>query len=152
MTKYLTEQGLEKLKKELDYLEKVKRKEVSERIKEAIAQGDLSENAGYDTAKEEQGFLERRIKELKEIISQAKIIEKKQDGKIDIGSFVSLKSDKEKKTFQLVSPEEVDILKNKISFKSPLGNAIFKKQKGDIVKIETFDGPKNYKIVDVSNK
>ena len=146
MKKYLTREGLEKLKKELGYLEKIKRKEISEMIKQAVSQGDLTENAGYDAAKEEQGFVERRIRELKTIIAQAEVIEKKENGKIQLGSFVFLKSSEGKEKFQIVSPEEADILNNKISFKSPLGEALLNKKKGNIVRINTPDGKKEYKI------
>ena len=166
MVKYLTKEGLEKLKKELDYLEKVKRKEISERIRHTVSQGDLKENAGYDAAKEEQGFIEGRIKELKEILSQAKIIEKREGNKVQIGSFVCLESFEEDKSssrpsprkrgseaegesFQVVGPEEADILQGKISFKSPLGSAILNKKKGDIVKIDTPEGRKEYEIVEI---
>ena len=157
MAKYLTAEGLQKFKKELDYLEKVKRKEISERIRHTASQGDLKENAGYDAAKEEQGFTEGRIKELKEIISQAKVIEKKEDNKVQIGSLVCLKSFEEDKSsshegekiFQVVGPEEADILQGKISFKSPLGMAILKKKKGDTVKINAPEGKKEYKITEI---
>ena len=149
MVKYLTKEGLEKFKKELDYLEKVKRKEISERIRHTTSQGDLKENAGYDAAKEEQGFIEGRIKELKEILSQAKIIEKREGDKVQIGSFVCLESDEGEKSFQVVEPEEADILQGKISFKSPLGSAILNKKKGDIVEIDTPDGRKEYEIVEI---
>ena len=167
MTKYLTPEGLEKFKKELDYLENVKGREISERIKEAASQGDLSENAGYHAAKEQQGFLAGRIKELKAIISRAEVIEKKDSDKVRIGSFVSLKSLKEdkssfhpsprergsenegKENFLIVEPEEADILNNKISFKSPLGEAILNKKKGDVVKINTLEGKKEYKIIKI---
>jgi len=137
------------MKKELEYLEKVKRKEVSEKIKYTASQGDLSENAGYDAAKEEQGFVEGRIKELKDIIAQAKVIEKKESGKVQIGSFVVLNSDEGKNKFQIVSPEEADILKGKLSFESPLGAALLNKKKGDIVKIDTPGGLKEYKINEI---
>ena len=149
MPKYLTPEGFEKMKKELEYLEKVKRKEVSEKIKYTASQGDLSENAGYDAAKEEQGFVEGRIKELKDIIAQAKVIEKKESGKVQIGSFVVLNSDEGKNKFQIVSPEEADILKGKLSFESPLGAALLNKKKGDIVKIDTPGGLKEYKINEI---
>ena len=137
------------MKKELEYLEKVKRKEVSEKIKYTASQGDLSENAGYDAAKEEQGFVEGRIKELKDIIAQAKVIEKKESGKVQIGSFVVLNSDEGKNKFQIVSPEEADILKGKLSFESPLGAALLNKKKEDIVKIDTPGGLKEYKINEI---
>jgi transcription elongation factor GreA len=167
MSKYLTPEGLKKFKKELDYLENIKRKELSETIKDAASQGDLKENAGYHAAKEEQGFVEGRIKELKGILSQAKVIEKKDSDKIQIGSFVSLESfeedksssrpsprkrgseDSEKDGFQIVEPEEADILDNKISFKSPLGNAILNRKKGDIVEVDTPGGKKEYKIIKI---
>jgi len=149
MVKYLTSEGLEKLKKELEYLEKVKRKEVSERIRHTASQGDLKENAGYDAAKEEQGFIEGRIKELKEIVNQAKVIEKKENGRIQIGSFVGLSSGGEKEKFQIVSPEEADVLNNKISFKSPLGEQLLGKKKGESVKFDAPGGKKEYKITEV---
>ena len=149
MIKYLTAEGLKKLKKELEHLEKVRRKEISERIRHTAAQGDLKENAGYDAAKEEQGFVEGRIKELKETINQAKVIEKKENDRVQIGSFVSLTSDGEKQKFQIVSPEEADVLNNKISFKSPLGEQLMDKKKGKIVKVDAPDGEKEYKIIEV---
>jgi len=149
MTKYLTPEGLENFKKELDYLEKVKRKEISERVGEAASQGDLKENAGYDAAKDEQGFVEGRIRKLKEILSQAGIIEKKESNKVQIGSFVCLESEEGKRSFQVVEPEEADVLQGKLSFKSPFGSAIFNKKKGDIVKINTPEGKKEYKIVEI---
>ena len=149
MTKYLTEEGLKKLKKELEYLEKIKRKEISERIRHTASQGDLKENAGYDAAKEEQGFTEGRIKELKEIINQAKVIKKGKNGLVEIGSSVSLNSDGEKEKFQIVSPEEADILNNKISFKSPLGEELMGKKKGEKVKIDTPEGKKEYNIIEI---
>jgi len=149
MVKYFTAPGLEKLKKELDYLERVKRKEVSERLRHTASQGDLKENAGYHAAKEQQGFVEGRIKELKEILSQAKIIEKKGGDQIQIGSFVCLESDEGEKTFQLVGPEEADILQGKISFESPLGGAILKKRKGDVIEIDAPEGKKKYEIVEI---
>ncbi len=149
MIRHLTPEGLEKIKKELEYLEKIKRKEVSERIRQAASQGDLKENAGYDAAKEEQGFVEGRIKELKEIIAQAKLIEKKESNKVQIGSIVSLNSSEGEEKFQVVGPEEADILNGKISFKSPLGEAILNKKRGDTIKINTPGGKKEYTIIEI---
>jgi transcription elongation factor GreA len=149
MTKYLTLDGLAKLKKELEYLEKEKRKEVSEKLRQAVSQGDLSENAGYDLARDEQEFVERRIKELKETIAQVKIIEKEKSNKVQIGSLVSLKSKEGKEEFQIVGSEEVDVLNNKISFQSPLGEAILNKQEGETMKINTPGGEKEYKILKI---
>jgi len=149
MTTYLTREGLENLKKELEYLEKVKRKEISEKISHAVSQGDLTENAGYDAVKDEQGFVEEKIKELRKIIGQAEIIEKRESDKVQTGSFVYLSSSEGKEKFQIVSPEEADTLKNKISFESPLGKAILGKKEGNVVKISTADGKKEYKIIKV---
>lgn len=131
-------------------MENVKRKELSEIIRDAASQGDLKENAGYHAAKEEQGFIEGRIKELKGILSQAKVIERKDIDKVQIGSFVSLESDSGKDGFQIVEPEEADILNNKISFKCPLGKAILNRKKGDTVKVDTPGGKKEYKIIKVA--
>ena len=150
MVKYLTKQGLEKFKKELDYLEKTKRKEVSERIRHTASQGDLKENAAYDAAKEEQGFLEARIKELKKILSQAEVIDKKQTDKVCVGCFVSLKTSQGQEKFQIVESEEADILNNKISFKAPLGKAILNKKKGDVVWLDLPDGKEKYEIFEIS--
>jgi len=149
MTKYLTLDGLAKLKKELEYLEKEKRKEVSEKLRQAVSQGDLSENAGYDLARDEQEFVERRIKELKSTIAQVKIIEKEKTNKVQIGSFVSLKSKEGKEEFQIVGSEEADVLNKRISFLSPLGEAILNKQEGETVKINTPGGEKEYKVVKI---
>ena len=146
MAKYLTQDGLEKLNKELEYLKNTKRKEVAEKLKQAISQGDLKENAGYDAAKDEQGFIEGRIRELKGIIGQAEMIEKKESNKVQIGSLVFLSSNDGEEKFQLVGPEEADILENKISFESPLGKALLNKEKGDIIKVNTPGGKKEYKI------
>ncbi len=147
MTEYLTKEGLENLKEELRVLETEKTKEVSEKLKAAIEQGDLSENAAYDAAREEQGLLESKIRELRSIISQAKIISGKSNGKIEIGATVILFSKDGKEEFLLVGPEEADILNNKISFKSPLGSALLGKKKGDVVDIDTPSGKKQYKIL-----
>ena len=147
--KYLTQEGLEKFKKELERLKTVARKEVAIKLKEAIAQGDLKENAGYDSAKDEQGFIEARIRELKGIIANAEVIEKKESNKVEICSCVSLSSVHGEDKFQIVAPEEADILENKISFKSPLGEALLNKKKGDVVKINTPSGKTDYKIVNI---
>ncbi|MDD5144919.1 MAG: transcription elongation factor GreA [Candidatus Pacebacteria bacterium] len=149
MAKYLTLEGLEKLKKELDYLKNVKRKEVSERIRHTASQGDLKENAGYHQAKEDQGFVEGRIKELSDIVAQAQVISKKGNDNIQIGSWVFLDSADGKESFQIVGPEEADVLSGKISFKSPLGEALLNRKKGEKIKFNSPGGEKNYKIVKI---
>lgn len=149
MVKYLTPEGLEKLKKELEHLEKVERKEVVEKIRDSAAQGDLKENAGYHAAKEDQSFIEGRIIQLKEIINQAKVVGKKEGGGVQIGSVVSLESEDGKEKFQVVESEEADILSGKISHKSSLGEALLDRKKGDTVEFETPDGVKKCKILGV---
>jgi len=146
MVKYLTPEGLEKLKKELEHLKTVERKEVLKRIKHAAAHGDLKENAGYHAAKEDQGFIEGRIIKLSEVIAQAQIIKKEKNDQVQIGSIVSLESSDGKDKFQVVEPEEADISARKISLKSSLGEALLGKKKGDLVKFNTPDGLKEYKI------
>lgn len=149
MAEYLTKDGLNKLKEELNYLEKTERKNVSEKLKQAISEGDLSENAGYEDAKEKQNFIEKRIKELKEIIAQTVIIEKKESDKVRIGSFVFLETNESREKFQIVGSAEADVLKGKISYESPLGKAILNKKKGEVIKISTPDGQKEYKIIEI---
>lgn len=149
MAKYLTPEGLEKLKKELEHLENVGRKNVTKRIREAAAHGDLKENAGYHAAKEDQSFIEGRIIQLKDIISQAKVVDKKKGGAVQIGSVVSLESEDGKEKFQVVEPEEADISTGKISHKSSLGENLLNKKKGDTVEFKTPGGVKKYKILEV---
>lgn len=149
MAKYLTQEGLEKLKKELEHLEKVARKEVVKKIRDSAAHGDLKENAGYHAAKEDQSFIEGRIIQLKDIVSQAKLISKKQGGPVRIGSVVCLGSEDGKEKFQIVEPEEADISAGKISQGSSLGRALLGKKKGETVEFEIPDGTKKCKILDV---
>lgn len=152
MEKYLTKNGIEKIKKELEHLENVKRKEVIEKIKHAVSQGDLRENAGYATAKEEQSFIEGRIKELKSIISQAKVITKTNNEKVHLGSTVYLESKQGKEKYQIVSGEEANILQGKVSFNSPFGRALLAKKQGDVVKINTPLGKSEYKIIKITQE
>jgi transcription elongation factor GreA len=149
MAKYLTKDGLDNLKKELERLEKVERKEVAERLKHAISFGDISENAAYDEAKEALGFLEGKILELKETICSAKIIEKNGAKVVQIGSLVSLVSKGEKEEFQIVGPEEADVFKGKISYESPLGKILMGKEKGAKVVLKTPGGQVNYEITGI---
>ena len=149
MKKFLTKEGLERLKGELEYLEKFRRKEVAEKMKDAIAQGDLSENASYEAAKEEQSFVEGKIRELRAIISQAEIIDGVHDDVVRPGSIVVLKSKDGIEEFKIVGPEEADILKGKISFQSPLGEALLNKTKGMKVEITTPGGKNSYSIEEV---
>ena len=151
--KYLTKEGLKKLKEELNYLEIVKRKEIAAKLTHAIGFGDLSENAAYDEAKESQGFLEGKIRELKEIIAQAKIIQKSSSvekaGKVQIGSTVLVSWDSQKEKYQIVGAEEADILAGKISHSSPLGKVLLDRLAGEVVKFESPGGIVEYRIIKV---
>lgn len=150
MTKYLTPEGLKKLKQELDYLKNIKRKEIAGEIKYSASFGDLKENAAYDMAKEDQGFVEGRIAELGEIIGQAKTIKKKNNARIQVGSTVFIKCGKTKERFQIVEPEEVDVIKGMISYQSCLGKALLNRVKGETVDVETPGGTKEYKIIQIA--
>ncbi len=149
MIKHLTKEGFEKLKKELDFLKNVKRKEVAEKINLAAAFGDISENAAYDAAKEEQGFLEGRIADLTKTVSQAEIIKSKKTGKVQIGSFVQVALNNDKEKFQLVEPEEVDVMEGKISYKSPLGERLLGQIKGNKVVVFASGKKLEYKVLEV---
>jgi len=148
----VTKEGLAKLKEELEYLKNVRRKEVAERIKEAISYGDLSENSEYEEAKNDQGFVEGRVQELEEKIKYAKIIEEKQHvatvqlgTKVTIRGFGGKKSEPEE--YIIVGSTEADPLARKISNESPVGAALLEKGKGDIVKVSAPGGVMEYEIL-----
>lgn len=149
MIKYLTPDGLDNLKKELEYCEKFKRKEVAEKLEHALSFGDISENAAYDEAKEALSFLEGKILELKEIISSAKLIKKNGQGGVQMGSVVLVCSGNKKEEFQIVGQEEADVFKGKISYQSPLGKILIGKAKGSKVIVKTPGGETEYRIVDI---
>jgi transcription elongation factor GreA len=149
MTKYLTKDGLEKFKKELDELKTVKRKEIAQRLKHAASFGDLAENAAYHEAKEAQGHLEDRIKELRKIISGAFVIENNKNGRVQIGSVVIVSSSDGEEKFQIVEPEEANSFEGKISFQSPLGKVLLDKVEGETVKFKIPKGSVDYKIIKV---
>ena len=135
---YLTAEGLQKLREELSYLEDHKRKEISQRLEEAIAMGDLSENAAYDEAKQAREELERRILEIKEILKNYELIDTKntQRDKISIGAKVIAEGPNGKeKEFTIVGKNEVDPLVGKISNESPLGQAFLGKSIGEKVRV-----------------
>ncbi len=151
MSNLITKEGLEKLKKELDELKNVKRKELSERLRKAIAFGDLSENFDYHNAKEEQEFLERRIAELEDMIADSKIITTlTTNEKVRLGCKVLLESGGEKFSFTITDPNLANPLENKISTESPIGQALFGRKKGDLVDVETPNGKTKYKILEIS--
>ncbi|MDO9087730.1 MAG: transcription elongation factor GreA [Anaerolineaceae bacterium] len=149
---YLTADGLEKLKKELAHLKSTERDELSKRLRAAIQMGDLSENADYIQAKEEQGFLEGRIIELENLLNNVKIIEEKdrKNGKVDIGSIVTVQeSNYPEETYYLVGPKEADPNNGKISYQSPIGKSLLNHKLGDEVSIETPGGNLKLKIIKI---
>ena len=150
MIEYLTAQGLEKLKKELDYLKNVKQREIASQLHTAASFGDLSENAAYHQGKEALSFMRGRIDELEKIIKSAKIISsQKNSNKVEIGSTIVVQADKETETICLVAPSESDFLAGKISYQSPLGQALLGRLKGEEVEIECPNKKIKYKILEI---
>lgn len=151
----LTSQGMQALEDELQDLKVVKRKEIAQKIKEAREQGDLSENAEYDAAKDEQRDIEAQIVELENILKNAEIIQDndKSKDKIKMESVVKLHDVEydEDIEYTIVGSSEADSLNNKISNESPLGAALIGKKVGDTVKIEAPVGEIEYKIISVDN-
>ena len=150
---FLTKEGYEKLQQELDFLQKDRRQEVAARLREASDGEDLVENAEYEAAKNEQAFVEGRIKELKVLLATAKIISKgSTSGLIQLGSKVTIQeegSDK-KESFIIVGAAEANPSEGKISNESPLGNALLDHEKNDVVAVEAPDGEFYVKILKVS--
>ena len=147
----LTPEGLEKLKKELEYLKTTKRKEIAERLKQAIAFGDLSENAAYHEAKESQGFLEGKILELEKILRTVRVIHSNGDkSRVSLGSKVLLSLNDEQTEFEIVGPNEANPLKGRISDKSPLGAEILGKKREESGELKTPEGKLKYKILEIN--
>lgn len=153
MADYLTKQGLEKLRRELEELETKKRKEIAHRLKEAASFGDLSDNAEYMEVKEEQAYVEGRIDELKDLLRSAQIVEHSERGNksVQIGSAVEVLADgKAKRKFVLVGNEQAEPLNGKISPDSPLGKAMLGRGVGDAFDLVTTNGKKSYRIVKIA--
>lgn len=146
---FITEEGLEKLKKELNELKNIKRKEIAERIQEAKELGDLSENAEYVEAKNEQAFTEGRILEVESILKNVIIIKekKKSSSIVEVGSKIKIKDDIETKEYVIVGSNEADPSSGKISNESPIGQAFLGKKVGDIIEIKVPQGVKKFKIL-----
>ena len=135
---YLTKEGYEKLNKEYQHLVNVRRREVTKRIAKAREYGDISENSEYDTAKEEQSFVEGRILELEEILRNAKVIDQKQKtGVVQIGSKIKVDVDGDEDEFIIVSSVEADPMQGKISDESPVGRALLGAKVGDVVTVSS---------------
>lgn len=150
---HLTQEGYDKLEKELKYLKVTKRKEVIQALSEARAHGDLSENAEYDAAKEAQASLEKRIAELNVQLANAVVIDEStmDKDKVLVGATVFLEDQKNKQQmkYQLVSKEEADFAAGKISLDSPVGKALIGKKVDDLVEIVIPAGKLLYKVVKI---
>ena len=149
---YLTNDGLQRLQAELDYLKTTARDQLARRLRTAIQQGDLSENADYIAAKEEQGFLEGRIMELEQIIRNVVIIDESQRNRdvVDIGASVTIQEGNfPMETYQLVGPQEADPANGRISHESPIGKAMIGKRSGDEFLVSTPNGTIHFKIIKI---
>jgi transcription elongation factor GreA len=151
MNKYykITKQGKKELELELKGL-KNRRKGVAKKIAEARDFGDLSENAEYDVAREEQGLIETRITEIEDILLNADIIKNVKKSKISLGNTVELKKGKKNVVYKIVGPVEADPLEGRISNESPIGSAIFGKKVGEKVIVVTSKGKVEYEIISIS--
>lgn len=153
-TSYFTQEGLDKLKAELDHLKKVERPSVSQQIADARDKGDLSENAEYDAAKEAQGLLEMKIAQMEELVAHARVID---ESKIDTSKALILSKVKVKNLnnnmemeYTLVSEEEANLKEKKISVSSPIGKGLLGKSVGDVAEIKVPAGMLKLEVVNIS--
>ena len=148
---YITNEGLEKMKSELEYLKMEKRPEIIQALKEARALGDLSENAEYDAARAAQAEVENKITELETMIEHAVIISEKKTDKVSIGSCVKIKyvDDNEEEEFTIVGSKEADPFDNKISNESPIAQALLNKKVKDIVSVDSPNGKYDVEILEI---
>lgn len=154
LVNYLTQEGYNKLKKELEELKTKGRDEAAKAIAEAREKGDLSENAEYDAAKDAQGMLEMKINEMEKALANARVIDQSQldSSQVTVLSKVTIRNVKTKKdiTYQLVSESEADLKMRKISVSSPVGKALLGKAVGDVAVVETPRGNIEFKVVEIS--
>ena len=149
---YLTKEGEAELRRELKELIEVRRPALAQKLKEAVAQGDLKENADYHDAKEQQGFTEGRIQHIEAVLRRATVVEDEgPSDEVKIGSTVVIREDgtNEDEEYKIVGSAEANPRERKISQKSPIGAALLGKKKGRKVKVQTPDGPVKFNIVDV---
>lgn len=151
---YLTKDGLEKLKKELEYLMNVERPSISKQIGEAIEKGDISENAEYDAAKDAQGMLEAKIAVLKSKVANARILDESKidTSQVQILNIVTIKNKKNNATMQytLVPESEANLKEGKLSVQTPIAKGLMGKKVGDIVEIKVPSGIIPFEIVEIS--
>ncbi len=151
---YLTADGIKKLQEELDYLVSVRRGEIAHQIADAKADGDISENAGYDEAKTAQAFVEGRILTLKNILSNAKVIHENggSKGHVDLGTTVTIRETEtgDEDTYTIVDSTEVDPRNGRISLRSPIGHALMGHKVGESVQVQTPGGQAEFEIVKIA--
>lgn len=149
----MTYEGIKKLEGELEYLKTVKRKEITEKIKVALSFGDLSENSEYDSAKNEQAFVEGRIVQLENMLKNASMVDEDEVPLdiVGIGSIVKVKDYDldEEVEYLIVGSAEADPINNKISNESPVGKGLVGKKPGDVIEIQVPDGVSKYKILNI---
>lgn len=147
---YLTQEKFDEFKKELEYLKTVKRKEVAEQLEYAKSLGDLSENAEYHEARDSQAITEDRIAKIEGILKSALIIaEHGVTGSVNVGSEITVEKNGKKSEYSIVGTEEADALSGKISIKSPFGQAVIGKKKGDSFTFNAPSGSVTYKVIDI---
>jgi transcription elongation factor GreA len=147
---YLTQEGEKKLRAELAELTGPRREELSQRLRSAIQMGDLSENADYHKAKEDQGFLEGRIQEIEAVLRNAIIIEKTNSDAVAVGAHVTVQEEGfDPETYHLVGAKEADPRNGKISNESPIGRALIDHKVGEVVEAETPGGKLRFKILKI---
>lgn len=153
-TSYMTEEGLDKLKKELEQLTTVERPSISQQIADARDKGDLSENAEYDAAKEAQGMLEMKIAKLEDMVANARIIDESliDTSTVQILNKVKIKNKTNNKevVYTLVSESEADIKSGKISVATPIAKGLLGKKVGDVAEIQVPSGKMSFEIIDIS--
>ena len=151
---FFTEDGLKKTEEELEYLKSVVRREIAEKIKTALGYGDLSENAEYDHAKNEQAKVEEKIAKLENMLRNAVLIDEEKVDKdiVNLGSIVKVieVGSKDEEVYTIVGSAETDPLEGKISNESPMGSALLGKKVGDTASVEIPDGTLNFEIVSIS--
>lgn len=150
---FLTKEKYDELKKELDHLKTVRRKEVAESLEYARSLGDISENAEYQEARDMQAAIEERIQYLEQVIKEAKIVGNvKRGDSVGLGTEVTIKNDKDKesRTYTIVGSEEANIHEHKLSYLSPLGEALMGKAKGDTFTFDTPGGKQSYTVLKVA--
>ncbi|HPC12660.1 MAG TPA: transcription elongation factor GreA [Candidatus Paceibacterota bacterium] len=148
---YMTEGKKKELESELDFLKTFKRKEIVEALEAAKALGDLSENSEYHEARDQQGRTEDRIREVENLLKTAVIVKKHTSSQVEVGVSVKVKKagDKEEIIYHIVGAQESDMASNKISYKSPLGQALMGKKKGEEFNLKTPKGLVKYTLIDI---